>query len=244
MSKNISGSSSRLNFVDHNETYGRHILEKVIKNKDIKVCVDIGCGGCQDLLIIRENNPKAELFGIDFAFKDINKFNDLAVKPCVLNIEKDKLPFNDKSVDFIIANQVLEHTKEIFWINNEIFRWLKIGGIFFLGVPNVLSLHNRIGMLFGCHPTCCKNISAHVRVFSKKDVSLFYKSIGNDFCDIEKVYGSQFYPFSKNIARFLSILFPSLAVANFYVIKKTGEYEGEFVKWPKENSLETNYFLG
>jgi ubiquinone/menaquinone biosynthesis C-methylase UbiE len=244
MYKNISGSSSRLNFVDHNETYGRNILKKVIKNIEINKCVDIGCGCGDDLSIIKKYNPKAEIFGVDFGLWNEDRLKQRGIKPIVVNIEKDKLPFEDESVDFIIANQVLEHTKEIFWINHEIFRCLKKDGVFFMGVPNVLSLHNRILMLCGYHPTCCKNISAHVRVFSKKDVFLFYNKIGGNFCKIEKYYGAQFYPFSKKIARFLSNFFPSLAVANFYVIKKNGGYNNEFLKWTQENQLETNYFLG
>ena len=244
MYNNISGSSSRLTFVDHNETYGRNILKKVIKNVEIYKCVDIGCGCGDDLSIIKKYNPRAEIFGVDFGLWNEDRLKQIGIKPIIVNIEKEQLPFENEFIDFIIANQVLEHTKEIFWINHEIFRCLKKGGTFFLGVPNVLSLHNRLLMLFGYHPTCCKNISAHVRIFSKKDVNLFYRAIGSDFCKIDKIYGSQFYPFSKNISRFLSKIFPSLAVANFYVITKTGDYNNEFIEWPKKNKLETNYFLG
>lgn len=244
MFKKVSGSSSRLNYVDHNETYGRYLLENIVKDRKIKIGVDLGCGGGDDLALIRKYNLEAELYGIDFNLQNKDKLNNLNIKPFVIDIEKDKLPFANESIDFIIANQVLEHTKEIFWINHEVFRCLKKGGMFFLGVPNILSFHNRILMLFGYHPTCCKNISAHVRVFSKRDVDLFYKVIGNDFCKIDKVYGSQFYPFSKRIARCLSKIFPSLAVANFYIIIKTGDYNREFLEWPKKNSLESNYFLG
>ena len=71
--------------------------------------------------------------------------------------------------------QVIEHVKEIFRINNEIFRCLKIGGYFLLGVPNILSFHNRVLGLFGIHPTQHKSYSAHLRPFSKRDVYEFYK---------------------------------------------------------------------
>ncbi len=99
-------------------------------------------------------------------------------------------------------------------------------------------------MLFGYHPTSSKMTSAHVRVFSKKDVTLFYKNIGSSFCKIEKYYGSQFYPFPKSIARVLAKIFPTYAFASFYVIRKTAKYSQEFIEWPKNSKLETNYFLG
>lgn len=242
--KVIPGSKSRLTIVDHNETYGRHILDKIVKRIEISKCVDIGCGSGNDLSIVKQNHPNAELFGIDFGLWNSDKLKSLGIKPVSMNIENDKLPFEDDSVDFIIANQVLEHTKEVFWINHEIFRCLKVNGIFFMGVPNVLSLHNRILMTLGYHPTCNKLTSAHVRVFSKRDVAQFYCNIGNSFCRLEQFYGSQFYPFPKVIARFLSKLFPTMAVASFYVIKKINKYGSEFIEWPKHAQLETNYFTG
>lgn len=61
-----------------------------------------------------------------------------------LNIERDPLPFADESVDIFMANQVLEHCKEIFWIFSEVSRCLKPGGCFIIGVPNLAALHNRL----------------------------------------------------------------------------------------------------
>jgi SAM-dependent methyltransferase len=131
----------------------------------------------------------------------------MGIEPISLNIENQQFPFENESIDFIIANQILEHTKEIFWINHEIFRSLRIGGYLYLGVPNVLSLHNRILGIFGVHPTSTKLISAHVRVFSKNDTINFYSNIAGRFTSIEKFSGSQFYPFPKIMARPLSTTF-------------------------------------
>ncbi len=242
--KVIPGSASRLNIVDHAETYGRHILEKVAASSTISKCVDIGCGSGNDLAIVKKHHPHADVFGIDFGSWNAEKLTSLGIQPISLNIETTALPFADGSIDFVIANQVLEHTKEIFWINHEIARCLKTGGVFFMGVPNLLSLHNRILMLFGFHPTCNKLTSAHVRVFSKKDVAVFYKSIAHSFLKIERFYGSQFYPFPRTIARFLSKCLPTLSFISFYIIRKTGTYNGEFLDWPAHAQLETNYFTG
>lgn len=242
--KVIPGSTSRLAFIDHNETYGRHILEKHVKNISISACIDIGCGGGNDLSIVKKYHPNSKLFGIDYGSWSFDRLRKLGITPTSLDIEKGELPFEYKSVDFVIANQVLEHTKEVFWINHEIFRCLKVGGYFFMGVPNILSLHNRVLMAMGYHPTCNKLTSAHVRVFSKHDVYSFYHYIGNHFCKIEHFHGSQFYPLPKVISRFISLLLPSLALTSFYLIKKTGEYKSEFIDWPKHAELETNYYTG
>jgi len=52
------------------------------------------------------------------------------------DIEKDKLPHEDSSVDFITLNAVIEHIKEPDNIFNEINRVLKNGGLVFIRTPN------------------------------------------------------------------------------------------------------------
>ena len=238
------GSTSRLTTVDHTETYGRHILDKISRNNSFNKCLDIGCGAGTDLSTVKRHNPDAELFGTDFGDWNLEKLKTLGISLNTVDIEREQLPFDDSSIDLIIANQVLEHTKEVFWINHEIFRCLRIGGLFFFGVPNILSLHNRILGCLGEHPTQHKLYSAHVRPFSKKDVYRFYKIIASDFCEIIGFWGSQFYPFPRVISRPLSLFFPSLSFSIFFLLKKTNQMEKQFISYPERASLETNFFAG
>jgi SAM-dependent methyltransferase len=239
------GTSSRLTIVDHTETYGRHVLEKVSRDLDnVSLCVDLGCGGGDDLKIVMAHNPGAKSIGVDFGDWNKESLARAGIESLSVNIETERLPFDDESVDLIVANQVLEHTKEIYWINHEIFRTLKVGGHLYLGVPNVLSLHNRILGMFGVHPTSCKMISAHVRPFSKQDTLTFYRELGSGFTSLEGFYGSQFYPFPKAIARPLAALFPSCAFSIFFLIRKTGSYDGQFIRRLSEVVLETNFYAG
>ena len=242
--KVIPGAESRLTIVDHNETYGRHILEKAVKGKRIQTCVDIGCGEGTDLSIVSKYNAGAELYGIDYGNWNSEKLKRNNIIPLSVNVEREKLPFDNDSIDFVIANQVMEHTKEVFWINQEIFRCLRIGGSLFLGVPNILSLHNRILMAVGRHPTQHKLTSAHVRPFSKTDVYAFYKNIGGAFCCVEGFWGSQFYPFPKHLARMLSSILPNLSFSIFFLIRKIAEAHTAFIEWPAKANLETNYYVG
>lgn len=238
------GTGSRLTIVDHNESYGRHILNEVSKKWEVSSCIDLGCGQGSDLSIIKNNFPNARLIGVDFGDWNREILKDKGIEVISVNIEHEKLPFPDSSIDLIIANQVLEHTKEIYWINQEVFRVLKKGGIFFIGVPNILSFHNRILMFFGIHPTQAKLISAHVRIFSKNDTVLFYREIADKFCELVGFYGSQFYPFPKLIARVLSRIFPTSAFSNFFVFRKINDYDNEFLEHPKSHVLETNFYIG
>ena len=103
-------------------------------------------------MIVKGNHPQARCIGIDFADWNREKLKDRGIESVSINIESQPLPFENETIDLLIANQVLEHTKEIFFINHEVFRDLKVGGVLYLGVPNVLSLHNRLLGLMGFTP--------------------------------------------------------------------------------------------
>ena len=169
------GTTSRLTSVDHAETYGRHILNAACKEMSVAVCADLGCGSGDDLMIVKKRHPQARCIGVDFGDWNRERLSRRGIESVSLDIESEALPFEDETVDLIIANQVLEHTKQLFFINHEVFRTLRVGGHLYLGVPNVLSLHNRVLGLVGTHPTCAKLISGHVRVFSKRDTIFFYE---------------------------------------------------------------------
>lgn len=52
-----------------------------------------------------------------------------------LDMNKDKLPFTDNSVDIIFSYHTIEHIEKYLFALSEIHRVLKHGGIFLLGVP-------------------------------------------------------------------------------------------------------------
>lgn len=150
-------------------------------------------------------------------------------------------PFEDESFDFIIANQILEHMKEVFWVMHEITRVLKVGGRLVVGVPNVASLHNRLGLLLGKHPTQSKTCSAHVRVFSKNDFLLFLEEGFPQGYSLESFAGSQFYPFPKKMSRFFASLCPQSAFSIFFLLKKNKAYIDSFATYPRLARLATNF---
>lgn len=231
--------------IDPMESYGRHILSNVLNLKlDITTALDIGCGHGNDLILVKNHYPKAELFGIDFHSNHSSFLLKKGIQLYEKNIETDPFPFKNEQLDFVIANQILEHCKEIFWINHQIFRTLNVGGYAFIGVPNTLAFHNRLLGLLGRHPTNIKSYSAHVRGFSKYDVHQFYETILPNNVKLVGFFGSQFYPFPKLSSRFLSSILPSLAGSNFYLIKKTAPYNDEIIKWLDSAKLETNFFGG
>lgn len=200
-------------------------------------------GGGTDLLKIKASLPgrKVSLFGIECYEPNVEKARQNNIIVFQIDIEREQVPKSNESFDVIIANQIIEHTKEIFWVFGEVSRVLKKGGIAIIGIPNLASLHNRILLFFGEQPTCIEPLSAHVRGFTKPGFERFITADG--YFRVLDMKGSNFYPFSPRISRVLSKLFPALSVSLFFLIQRTGE-EGSFVNVLESRFFETPYFKG
>lgn len=213
---------------------------------------DTGCGHGDDLLGVRRRlaeilpagtSLSVRYSGVEGYAPFVRECRASGIETFDLDIEKDSLPFDDATVDVIITNQVLEHTKEIFWIFSEYARILRPGGRLIIGVPNLASLHNRLLLLCGLHPTAQQTLSAHVRSFTLGDLRNFAQA-GGLFRFIER-RGSNFYPFPPMLSRPLARLFPSMAWGLFVLLERT-EKQGSFLDnlHGQENFLETPFFGG
>jgi SAM-dependent methyltransferase len=239
------GSHPLARFTDQRETYGPQVMAELVSGlQNLRTVVDLGAGAGRDLEIVKRFHPRTRLIaieaGADYAGALTGKADDIFVA----NIERDRLPLDNCEADLIIANQVLEHTKEVFWIFHEISRCLKIGGHFLFGVPNICSLHNRFLLLIGRQPTQHRLCSAHVRPFSKDDTNIFLNACFPGGYELTKFRGAQFYPFPRSIARVLANAFPTFAFTIFFLIQKKREYHDEFATYPARAKLETNFWEG
>lgn len=229
-------------FVSATEGYGPHVVERFAGLlTDVRDVVDLGAGTGRDLRIVGRLHPDARLAAVEANPDNCRTLENLADEVHVLDLERDALPFPDESVDLVIANQILEHTKEIFWITSEISRTLRIGGHLLIGVPNVASLHNRVLLAFGRHPTTCKACSGHVRAFSKRDTLAFFEAPFSGGYELVAFAGSQFYPLPRKPSRIAARLAPSAAVGIFFLLRKRRAYAGEYAAYPARAHLETTY---
>ena len=86
------------------------------------------------------------------------------------NIEKEYIPLPDCSVHIVIANNIVEDTKELLIIVHNFLSRLKGGGQIIIGVPNLAPLYNQIARVFGRQPTCIRKNSSHIRGLTKSGV--------------------------------------------------------------------------
>jgi len=227
---------------DQNLNYGRHILQEWLSTIKPSSVLDVGVGHGADIETVRSKFPEASCFGIESNkyYADYARQQNIAISE--INIERSLFPYDDEFFDLIIANQVFEHMKDIFWCLDQISRTLKQGGYFYFGVPNLASLHNRILLLMGKQPTCIRNSSPHVRGFTPDDVIETFNACWPNGYEVIAFQGSNFYPLPPSLAKPLAKVAPSLSVSIFYLLKKKRTYCGEFVKYPID--METNFYLG
>jgi ubiquinone/menaquinone biosynthesis C-methylase UbiE len=235
------------NIIDRSLNYGRHQIEKFfleISKSNYQIVLDIGAGHGDDLFIAKRYNKNAKLHGIEVYPPYANELIQAGITVHSLNIEKDKLPFSDDCIDVIVANQIMEHVKEVYWLLHEISRTLKVGGSLIIGVPNLASLHNRLLLLFGEQPSTIQNNSAHVRGYTKKDLLKLLSSCFPGGYELQLFGGSNFYPLPAVIAKQLARMFPNAAWSIFLLLRKVKTYDKQFLQFPIANQLETNFYLG
>jgi SAM-dependent methyltransferase len=232
-------------FIDRSLNFGRHHIRKFLTAAvPFHTVLDIGAGQGDDLLLARTIIPSADIHAVEVYPAYAANLEQKGIRVHSLNIEKDIFPFPDGSVDVIIANQILEHVKELFWIFHEISRTLPVGGKMILGVPNLAALHNRVLLAVGKQPSPLKNYSAHIRGYTKQDLLTFLDNCFPGGYRLQRYGGSNFYPFPPVLARPLARMFPNMAWGIFFLFEKQREYGREFLEYPLREGLETNFYVG
>jgi SAM-dependent methyltransferase len=231
--------------VDPRLNYGREIVADFIaKVTPYDTLVDIGAGEGKDIELARRACPRARAICVEGYAPYAKELKCRGFEVHEIDIERERLPFDDNSVDLAIANQVLEHVKEVFWIFHEISRVLRVGGHLILGVPNLAALHNRVLLALGRQPTVIQTNSAHVRGFTKPDLLKFLDTGFPEGYVCCARRGANFYPFPPVVARPLARLLPGMAWGIFLLLMKKRPYSREFLLYPEDNRLETPFFLG
>jgi SAM-dependent methyltransferase len=208
--------------------------------------LDIGLGTGRDLKAIAESCPKGtlELYGVESRQTWVEQRQADGIATSALNIEQEPLPFRDEFFDVVLSNQVIEHTKELFWIFSEIARVLKKGGLAVIGCPNLGSWHNRVALLFGRQPPCMRLLGSHVRGITKPGFRELIEDAG--YFGLVGYHGANFYPFGGGANRMLAKLFPTLAATHYFILRRTPKI-GSFLEVLDRNAaavFDTPYFHG
>lgn len=175
----------------------RFILESYMG----KVNINLGCGF----------KPFEGFINVDYYNP---KFADLLV-----NLESEKLPWEDNSVDLIYSDNVFEHIQNYLNLIQECYRILKLGGYLIIRVPYFKSKHAFVD------PTHRIFFTVQSLDFFVKDTYFFringYMPIGDGFSNIEIFFDPENASIIKKIVE-------------LYAVKKPNNFE---------NSVLSNIFV-
>ena len=182
------------------------IARNAEKNAEI---LDIGCadGGFSEKLI---GLGYPNCYGLEITEDAIIESSKKGVR-VVRGSFLDKFPFQEARFDIIFAGEVIEHTIDDDFFLAECHRCLKRGGYLILTTPNLVSLGNRILMLFGKMPRFAYS-EFHYRIYNEKLIADKIKKAGFDIIEIGSNYILISTFFNKIIGtagEFLGKIFPS-----------------------------------
>jgi hypothetical protein len=100
------------------------------------------------------------------------------------------------------------------------WRTLRPGGLLFVCVPNLASLHNRVLLAAGRQPTSIRTIGPHVRGFTQREIAALVR-LGGSF-ELAKTIGVGFYPLPPRLAGPVARLWPGGSHTTVVVARRAG----------------------
>ena len=98
--------------VDKQLNYGRSIILNYAKQIECQSLLDLGAGQGIDLDIFKNQHPLIKSYAVENWSSNIEILEKNGHVVCGTDIEKEKLPFDDNSIDCIILNQILKMNKK------------------------------------------------------------------------------------------------------------------------------------
>lgn len=121
--------------IDDKFGYYLTIAKTLIKNHNYLTALDLGCN--EGFLVKAFFNLGLEAYGCDISDNAINNSsNEIKDYLILLDITKDKLPFENEKFDLITMLDVVEHLNSFNWTISELKRVLKTGGVVYISTPS------------------------------------------------------------------------------------------------------------
>jgi methionine biosynthesis protein MetW len=120
--------------------------------RDCRRVLDIGCADGGFLQLLKGNFAISELYGVDVSEEAVSLTTSRGFRAFQLDVDNEKLPFEDDSFDGIFCGEVIEHLYDPDHLLDEMYRVLRKNGLAILTTPNLASWFNRVFLLFGYQP--------------------------------------------------------------------------------------------
>jgi hypothetical protein len=237
--------------IDRSLNYGRHQIARFVQNnrsiwvlitaKPTSRVLDLGAGHGTDLTTARRVLPESQLIAVESWPPYVEELKSLSVGICAPHRARCLTLRGWIGRHCHRQSNTGTYQRVFLDIPSGLQGVLPVGGQFIVGVPNRASLHNRILLACGRQPSSLKSASAHVRGFTRADLLHFVQSCFPNGFELDRFGGGNFYPFPPFLAKPLARMFPNLAWGIFLSLRKKIPYHNQFLKFPPDQRLETNF---
>ena len=129
----------------------RKVLE-ILSRYRFERILDVGCGDGNFTALVGKACGAKEVYGVDISEKGVEMAKKKGIKAFKVDVDEERLPFDDTYFDVVTALEVIEHLFDPDHFLEEVYRVLKPNGVFVLSTPNLAAIYNRIALLFGYQP--------------------------------------------------------------------------------------------
>jgi len=218
----------------------RREIERILGGLELPSCdpnlLDVGCWD-GDATARYASICQAEAYGVEVFEAQAKLARSRGIDVGELDLEATSFPWGDEVMDVVIANQVLEHLKNVWLPMAEMFRVLKVGGWLIVSVPNPASLHNRLLLLLGHQPTSIRTVGPHVRGFTAREIQRFVTH--GQVLALEQTMGIGLYPLPIRWSRGPARICTSVGHTTIVVARKTKSGLGN--PWRQPDGHQTYY---
>jgi len=145
--------------------------------------LDTGCGDGTLAFLIKKEGLAQNVYGVDIDENLLQIAKRRGILVYRVNLEIEKLPFQNEYFDAVLLIDVIEHIINIDNILREIYRVLKKTGVLVLSTPNIQFIYHIVRLFMGYGPRTSfhrsKSVSyyrselydgGHVHYFTVKDI--------------------------------------------------------------------------
>jgi 2-polyprenyl-3-methyl-5-hydroxy-6-metoxy-1,4-benzoquinol methylase len=134
--------------LDYFSLVRKDLISLIPKNKSNKI-LEIGAGGGYTLAAIKEMGLAVEVVGIELCDMPGTMQNHPGIDRMIIgNIEDLALDFPEDHFDVIICGDVLEHLVDPWAVVNKVNKYLKVGGIWIVSMPNIREFNTLLKIIF------------------------------------------------------------------------------------------------
>jgi SAM-dependent methyltransferase len=193
-------------------------LRRIAAGRRVPVLLDVGCWDGSFTERCGAALAAERTLGVEVYEGPAAAAEQRGIEVARVDLEAERLPWPDASVDVVVCNQVLEHLKNIWLPMAEMHRVLRPGGHAILSVPNLASLHNRVLLGLGRQPTSIFVFGPHVRGYAFHEFCALVERGGA--YEIERRLTAGFYPLRSSWSRPLSALWRGAGHTTIVVARK------------------------